>query len=48
MKIGRRKYEDSKMVLMYRERNVIVRVVDVVNRHFKGAYALMLTPLKKM
>lgn len=35
------------MALIYRERNVTVRVVNV-NRYFKGAYALMLIPLKKM
>lgn len=34
------------MILL--ERNVTVRVVNVVNRYFKGAYALMLIPLKKM
>lgn len=36
------------MASIYRERNVTVRVVNVVNRYFKGAYALMLIPLKKM
>lgn len=35
---------------MDRERSVTIkrRVVNVVNRHFKGAYALMLIPLKKI
>lgn len=33
------------MALIYRERNVTVRVVNV-NRYFKGAYALMLVIIR--
>lgn len=48
MEIGRTKCEDSKIVLMDRARNVTVKEEWLVFRHFEGAYALMLIPLKEM